>query len=129
MQYSCSDTPIEESRQPASSMTRQRDEVDFLPHGEIDNRPYNRAEQHMHVRSNPLLSQARLKSFKVIPSIFGDSVDYSWIQGGDGASHVDRRRDRFDHLEQEHLRLVISVGEIFNVRKDYFRAFGSIQGY
>jgi hypothetical protein len=70
MQHPCGNTPIEESRQSASSMTRQRDEVDFFPHREIDNRPHDRAEQHMHVRSYPFLSHERLKSLKVIPSLF-----------------------------------------------------------
>ena len=129
MQHSCSDTSIEESRQSASSMTRQRDQVDFLLRSEIDNCRHYWAEQHMHVRSNLLLSQARLNSLKIIPNLFRDSVDYPWVQRGKRPCHVYCRGDRLYHLEQDHQGLDISVSKIFNVWKDCFRTFGSIQRY
>ncbi len=110
-------------------MARQRNEVDFLPHAEIDNRSHDRAEQNMHVRSNPLLPQSRLKSFKVTPGILADTLEYLWIQGRNGISHVYRRKNRLHNLKQYHLRLAISAGKIFNVRNDLFRPFGPIQGY
>jgi hypothetical protein len=110
-------------------MTCQCYEVYFLPYREIDNRPHYRSEQYVHVRSYALLSQAPLKFFKVIPSIFIDSLDYFRIQRGNRPSHIYCRGDRLDHLEQDHLRFVISAGKILNVWKDCFRTFGSIQGY
>jgi len=44
MQHPCSNAPVKKCRQSASSMTRQRDEVNFLPYGQIDNSRYDRAE-------------------------------------------------------------------------------------
>ena len=63
-------------------MAGQRDEVDFLSHSKVDNRPHHRTHGHMHVRSYAFLSQARLKSFEIVSSILKDSVDYFWIHHG-----------------------------------------------
>jgi len=70
MQHSCSDTSIKESRQSASSVTRECKQVHFLLRSEIDNCRHYGAEHYMDMCSYPLLSKAGFKSFKVSPRIF-----------------------------------------------------------
>jgi hypothetical protein len=92
---------------------RQRDEaigVIFLLHGEIDNRPYHWAEQHVFVYSYPLLSQAGLKSPDVVPSVLVDSFDF-WI------SRACHRRGGPGRRERDHQRHVMSKAKFSDERK------------
>jgi hypothetical protein len=123
MQHTRSDAAVKEGGQSRSPMTCQRDEVDFLPYGEIDDRRHDGTERHVDVGVYPFLPQARLESLQVTSGIFIDPVDNLRVQGRNGVNHAYRHGDGLDHLQKENLRLVVSSGKIFHGSKDRLGTF------